>query len=97
AEPNPLIGVRDSICRRTPSGRKFGPSEGLKAEEAVALYTREAAYFSFEEKERGTLKEGKVADLVVLDRNPLEVPAEAISNCRVKMTVVGGRIVYEGS
>ncbi|MCJ7492817.1 MAG: amidohydrolase [Deltaproteobacteria bacterium] len=96
AEPNPLIGVRDSICRKTPSGKKFGPAECLKAEEAVALYTREAAYFSFEEKERGTLKEGKVADLVVLDKNPLEVPPEAISDCRVKMTVVGGRIVYEG-
>ncbi len=95
ADPNPLIGLRDSVCRVTPSGKKFGPSECLKAEQAIALYNREAAYFSFEERERGTLIEGKVADLVVLDRNPLEVAPEKISDCHVKMTVVGGEIVYE--
>jgi len=96
AEPNPLIGVRDSICRKTARGQQFGPAECITAEQAVALYTREAAYFSFEEKERGTLKEGKMADLVVLDKDPLTLPPEEISNCKLKMTVVGGKIVYEG-
>ena len=95
AEPNPLIGLRDSICRKPPSGRRFGPSECLKMEEALPLYNREAAYFSFEEKERGTLIAGKVADFVALDRNPLEVVPEKISDCRVKMTVIAGKVVYE--
>ena len=94
AEPNPLIGLRDAVCRRTPSGQYIGPTECINAEQAVSLYTREAAYFSFEEKERGTLKEGKWADLVVLDKNPMAVTTEDIPRCRVKMTVVGGRIVY---
>jgi predicted amidohydrolase YtcJ len=95
AEPNPLIGLRDSVCRVTPSGKIFGESECLETEEAISLFNREAAYFSFEEGERGTLKEGKVADLVVLDRNPLDVAPEKISDCRVIMTMVGGKIVYE--
>lgn len=96
AEPNPLIGVRDSICRKTPSGKDFGPSECITAEQAVALYTREAAYFSFEEKDRGTLKAGKFADLVVLAQDPMKVSPEAITECKVKMTVAGGKIVYDG-
>jgi predicted amidohydrolase YtcJ len=96
AEPNPLIGVRDSVCRKTAQGQDFGPAEGITAEQAFALYTREAAYFSFEEEERGTLKEGKWADLVVLDKNPMLLPPEAIPKCNVKMTMVGGKVVYDG-
>jgi len=96
ADPNPLIGVRDSICRKTASGQEFGPAECITAEQALALYTRDAAHFSFEEKERGTLKEGKVADLVVLDKNPLTLSPQEIPNCHVRMTVVGGKIVYDG-
>jgi predicted amidohydrolase YtcJ len=95
AEPDPFVGVRDSILRKTARGKEFGPAEGLTAEQALSLYTREAAYFSFEEAERGTLREGKVADLVVLDKDPLQIPPEDISGCRVKMTVVGGQVVYE--
>lgn len=95
AEPNPLIGVRDAICRKTPTGQVIGSSECITAEDAFALYTREAAYISFEEEERGTLKEGKVADLVVLDNDPMKLPPEEIPDCHVKMTVVGGRIVSE--
>ncbi len=97
AEPNPLVGVRDAVCRKTGGGQDFGPSaECLTAEQALSLYTREAAYFSFDEKERGTLREGKLADMVVLDQDPLQTPPERISEIRVKMTVVGGKIVYDG-
>ena len=96
AEHNPLIGVRDALCRRTPSGQDLGVAECITVEQAIALYTREASYFSFEENERGNLKEGKVADLVVLDKDPLPLSPDEIPNCRVKMTVVGGRIVYDG-
>jgi predicted amidohydrolase YtcJ len=95
ADPNPLIGVRDAVCRKTGSGQGFGLKECITVEQALALYTREAAYFSFEEEERGTLKEGKLADLVVLDRDPRSLPPDEIVNCQVKMTVVSGKIVYE--
>ncbi len=95
ADPNPLIGVRDAICRRTASGQVIGPSEGITAEQAFALYTREAAYVSFEEEDRGTITEGKRADLVVLDKDPLTLAPEEIPSCRVEMTIVGGKIVYQ--
>jgi len=95
ADPDPLVGLRDAVCRKTAAGREIGSSERITVEQALALYTREAAYFSFEEKERGTLTEGKMADLAVLDRDPRKVPPEEIPGCRLKMTVVGGRIVYE--
>lgn len=94
ADPNPLIGLRDAVLRQTGSGKEFGPAEAVSAEEALALYTREAAYFSFEEENRGTLQEKKFADFIVLDKNPLEVPAERIPDCKIKMTVIGGKIVY---
>ena len=95
ADPNPLIGVRDAICRRTASGREIGLSEGITAEQALALYTREAAYVSFEEEDRGTILAGKQADLVVLDQDPLVLSPEKIPGCRIEMTIVGGKIVYE--
>jgi predicted amidohydrolase YtcJ len=95
AEPNPLIGVRDAVCRKTAQGQEIGPHERITVEQALSLYTREAAYFSFEEKERGTLKEGKVADLVVLDRDPTTLDPGEIPNCQIKMTVVGGKVVYD--
>ncbi len=94
AEPNPLIGLRDAICRRTHSGKEFGPAECLTAEQALSLYTREAAYFSFEEKDRGTLTAGKWADLAVLDKDPTQVPPEEIPNCKVTTTMVGGKTVH---
>ena len=97
ADPNPLIGIRDAVLRKTGSGQDLGASEAITAEQALALYTREAAYFSFEENERGTLEEGKLADFVVLDKDPLTVPPEKLPECRVKMTVVGGKIVYDDS
>jgi len=95
ADPNPLIGLRDAVLRRTPNGEQIGPSESLPVEQSIALYTREAAYMSFEESSRGTIESGKVADLVVLGNDPLKVKPEDIPNCTVKMTIVGGKIVYD--
>lgn len=94
ADPNPLIGLRDAVLRKTPSGKIIGPSESITIDQALALYTREGAYTSFDEAERGTLSAGKLADMVVLDKDPLTTPTQEIPNCRVEMTVVDGKIVY---
>jgi predicted amidohydrolase YtcJ len=94
ADPNPFVGVRDAICRKTGSGLDFGPSERINAEQAFPLYTREAAYISFEENERGTLSEGKFADLIAVDRDPMQVSPGEMADCEVELTIVGGKVVY---
>ena len=67
----------------------------LTREEALVAHTRSNAYLLFMEKELGTLEAGKLADLVVLDRDYMTVPADDILNIKPVMTMTGGKIVYE--
>ncbi|MCJ7606942.1 MAG: amidohydrolase family protein, partial [Thermoplasmata archaeon] len=66
----------------------------LTVEEALAAYTRDAAYTSFEENVKGVIAEGKLADFVVLSRNPFDDPSD-IRSIQVVKTVVGGEVVYD--
>jgi hypothetical protein len=68
---DPLAGLRDAVTRRTGAGRPFGPGECLTPAQALSLYTRHAAFAMHREHEVGTLEPGKLADLTVLDGNPL--------------------------
>jgi predicted amidohydrolase YtcJ len=72
-----------------------GTKEAISAEETIALYTRNAAYASFEEKKKGTITPGKYADLIALQDDPTTANADAIANIKVVLTMVGGRIVYQ--
>lgn len=85
---NPLLGIWAAVAREN------FPEEGLTVEEALRLYTVNAAYASFEEKTRGTIEKGKLADLTVLDKDPTSIPSDEIRDINVDMTIVGGRIVY---
>jgi len=67
----------------------------ISREDALIAHTRKNAYFVFQENNLGSIQAGKLADLVVLDRDYLTVPADRIKDIRPVMTVVGGRIVYE--
>jgi predicted amidohydrolase YtcJ len=84
---DPLTGIRDAVARRTGAGRPFGPGECLTPARALALYTRHAAYAMHREHEIGTLEPGKLADLTVLDQNPLTAD---LSKLKVVMTLSGG-------
>lgn len=75
----------------------INPEERLNVYEAIKLYTVNASYFSFEEEERGTLSEGKVADIVVLDRDPFRISPDEVREVKVVMVIVGGKVVYDGS
>jgi hypothetical protein len=61
----------------------------------LRAYTRGAAYAAFEEKDRGTISPGKLADLVVLSEDLFRIPPERIKDARVEITIVGGKVVYK--
>jgi predicted amidohydrolase YtcJ len=92
---DPLVGIRDAVLRRTSSGRVLGPGEGLAVRDALALYTTEAAFAMHREQDIGSLAPGKLADFVVLDRNPLNTQPEQITDIRVLATVVGGQPAFQ--
>ena len=90
----PLLGVQSMVTRQTAAGEVIGSDEKISLEDAFRMYTVNAAYASGEEGVKGQLTAGRLADWVVLDRDPWETPPEAISQIGIHMTVVGGRVVY---
>jgi len=71
------------------------PEQKITVEEALRAYTSGAAYGLFQEREKGTLEPGKLADWVLIDRDLRAIPPETIRDARVLMTVVGGTVVYQ--
>jgi predicted amidohydrolase YtcJ len=92
---DPLLGIRDAILRRTGDGRVLGPGERLLARDALAIYTRGAAFAMHRENEIGSLEPGKLADFTVLDASPLDTDPEQIGGIQVLATVIGGTPVYQ--
>jgi len=88
---NPLLGVWAAVAMHP------FLEERLSVEEALRLYTVNAAFSSFEENLKGSLEDGKLADLVVLSDDPFSVEAEKIRDISVLMTVVGGQIVFKAT
>ena len=94
---DPRIHLNMAVNRTTRDGRPPGgwlPEQRLPLSQALAAYTWGSAYAAFGEGWRGTLEEGKVADLVVLDRDLLAEGGSAILGTEVRLTVAGGRIVH---
>jgi predicted amidohydrolase YtcJ len=87
---DPLRIVWAAVDRRTTSGRALGPEERIRPERALRAVTIDAARQHFQEDALGSLEPGKLADLVILSRSPLEDP-ERIDEIRVLETIVGGR------
>jgi len=91
---DPLFGIQTAVSRVTASGKIFVPEERISVEQAIRMYTLDAAYASFEKYTKGSIEPGKLADLVVLSDDPLQVPTDKISEINVETTIVGGKIVY---
>lgn len=95
---DPMQTLHAAVTRATLDGRHPGgwvPEQKLTLAEALSAYTAGAAYAEFQEKDKGTLVPGKLADLVVLSEDPFAVPPDRIRELRVETTIVGGRVVYE--
>jgi hypothetical protein len=92
-----LRGIYCAVSRRTPEGTPAGgwyPESRVSVEAALSHFTRDAAYASFDETLKGTIRAGLLADFVVLSENILEPPAERILRAKVLLTVMGGRTTW---
>src|SRR6202011_5346703 len=92
---NPWLGIEVAITRKLESGFVLVPEERLSREEALRLYTINNAFINREEKEKGNLVAGKLADMIIIDRDYLTCPADSIAQTQVLTTIVGGNVVYE--
>lgn len=92
---NPFLAMWTAITRRTETGVVIYPEQRVSRADALRLFTRNGAYLLFEEKTRGTLEPGKLADLVVISDDLLTCPEERIRDIKAMLTMVDGRIVHE--
>lgn len=88
--------VNRTTVNNTPEGGWY-PEQKISMHESLKAYTINAAYATFEEDVKGSLKAGKLADIVVVDRNLMEIDSNDILNMNIDMTIVDGKIVYDRS
>lgn len=91
---NPFLSMWIAVARKMINGEVLYPEERLTRQEALKMYTIWPAYMQFNEKNRGSVERGKLADLVVLDRDYLTCPEDQIKDIEPLMTVVNGQIAY---
>lgn len=90
----PLAGLFAAVTRTGWNGIVHGAGEAVTIEEAIRMHTFEPAYFTFDEKTRGSIEVGKVADFVVLSDDLLSIAPERIPAVEIERTIVGGREIY---
>jgi len=98
APPTPLEGIYAAVTRRTIDGRNpngWVPAQKIAVEEALRAYTAGAAFARFQENELGTIAPGKLADIVLIDRDLRRIPPVEIRDARIVLTVVGGQTVFK--
>jgi predicted amidohydrolase YtcJ len=98
--PNPFPGLSAAISRQDINGQPPGgwiPSERLTLEQALAAYTRGAAYAGFAEQKFGSLEPGKWADFILVDRDPTRVDAQSLARTKALETWVAGKKVWSSA
>lgn len=94
-EAHPLKGIHDMVNRRTAADQAFGLHERISVQQALRAYTYGSAFASHQEKVKGRLSPGMLADMAVLEADPFAADPVKLSEVRVVMTVLGGEVVYE--
>jgi predicted amidohydrolase YtcJ len=92
----PLMAIQSMVTRKDYKGRVWGPNQKVTVDEALTIATINGAYASSEENLKGSITAGKLADFVVLEKDPHDVDPDEIMNIKVNRTVVGGKTVYGG-
>lgn len=92
--PSAMLGIQTMVTRRNAAGQVLWPEECVTLDEAIRVYTANGAYASFEERAKGTLEPGKLADLAVLETDLRSVASEELGTVRVDYTIVDGRVAY---
>jgi len=96
---NPMEGLKAAVTRQTLDGKHpngWVPEQKITLEEAIRAYTVGSAYAEFQEKVKGSLTAGKLADVVMLDRDIFQTDPADLDHVKVTMTIVDGRVVYDG-
>jgi predicted amidohydrolase YtcJ len=94
---DPIPDFHAAVTRQMSNGALFYPAQRMTREEALRARTLDAAYAAFEEDIKGSLQPGKLADITVLSKDILEIPAEEILETRVLYTIVGGEVRYRAN
>jgi predicted amidohydrolase YtcJ len=95
---NPLLGLYAATTRATLDGKHPGgwvPEQKISIEQAVTAYTAGSAFAEFQDREKGTLARGKLADLVILSEDIFTIPSERLKDVQVLATIVGGKVVHQ--
>jgi predicted amidohydrolase YtcJ len=92
---HPFYGMWMAITRKTVSGAEINPEQRITREEALRMWTLDGAYNGFDEKIKGSIEPGKLADMVVIDKDFLTCPVDEIRNIEPLRTVVDGKVVYD--
>jgi len=94
---NPFFGMWMAITRRTRDGATLGADQAITREQALRMWTLNGAWMTFEEKTKGSIEPGKLADMVVVSKDFLHCPVDEIKDIEALLTVVGGQVVYRAS
>jgi predicted amidohydrolase YtcJ len=84
------------VTRKVEGAAPLNPDQRLSREEAIRFYTINNARLHCEEDEKGSIEVGKLADLILVDRDPLTCPEDDLPSTKVLWTMVGGKTVYSG-
>ena len=95
ASDNPLLGIYAAVTRRAESGQEVLPDEAVSVQQALEMYTANAAYASFEEAIKGSIAPDKLADMVILSDDPLKSAPERLKDIRVEMTIIDGKVAWQ--
>jgi hypothetical protein len=93
---DPIASFHASVTREMASGASFHPEQSMTRREALRSYTIDSAYAAFEEHRMGSITPGKLADITVLSKDILTIPADEIRTAQVVYTIVGGKIAFSG-